>query len=85
MRVIEFFTAENKEHWLEELKKCDWDAGQYLHHLLKGNELKKMVGETALVPMLVDEERLLYTGQRRGSCKQSTGIVYQKAWKRGFS
>lgn len=59
MRVIEFFTAENKEHWLEELKKCDWDAGQHLHHLLKGNELKKMVGETALVPMLVDEERLV--------------------------
>ena len=59
MRVIEFFTAENKEHWLKELKKCDWDAGQYLHHLLKGNELKKMVGEAAPVPMLVDEERLV--------------------------
>lgn len=59
MRVIEYFTTENKEHWLEELEKCDWGAGQYLHHLLKVNELKKTVGETALVPMLVEGEKLV--------------------------
>ena len=68
MRVIEFFTAENKEHWLEELKKCDWDAGQYLHHLLKGNELKKMVGETALVPMWEPANA------------QISGAVKKRAW-----
>lgn len=59
MRVIEFFTAENKEHWLREIKKSDWGAGQYLYQLLSENSLKQKVGETALVLMLVDEDRLV--------------------------
>lgn len=28
MKIIEYFTSENKEHWLDEMKKCDWGAGQ---------------------------------------------------------
>ena len=59
MRVIEYFTTENKEHWLNEMKKCDWGAGQYLYQLLSENKLKQMVGTTALVPMLVDGDRLI--------------------------
>ena len=59
MKVIEYFTTDNKEHWLNEMEKCDWGAGQYLHQLLSENSLKRMVGETALVPMLVDGEELI--------------------------
>ena len=59
MKVVEYFTAENKEHWLGEIGKCDWGAGQYLHQLLSKNSLKKMVGETALVPMLVEGDELI--------------------------
>lgn len=59
MKIIEYFTAENKEYWLNEIGKSDWGAGQYLYQLLRENSLKRMVGETALVPMLVDENRLI--------------------------
>lgn len=59
MRIIEYFTTENKEHWLNEIKKCDWGAGQYLYRLLCKNNLKKTVGETALVPMLVEGDELI--------------------------
>ena len=59
MKIIEYFTSENKKHWLDEMKKCDWGAGQYLHQLLSENSLKRMVGETALVPMLVDGDKLI--------------------------
>lgn len=41
MKIIEFFTTENKEHWLNEIKKCDWGAGQFLYRLLCDNNLKK--------------------------------------------
>ena len=34
MKVIEYFTTENKEHWLEEIKKSDWGAGQFLYQRL---------------------------------------------------
>ena len=59
MEIIEYFTTENKEHWLQEIKACDWGAGQYLHQLLRDHQLKDMVGETALVPMLVEGEKLV--------------------------
>ena len=59
MKIIEYFTTKNKEHWLKEIKKCDWEAGQYLHQLLSENSLKHKLSGTALVPMLVDEDRLV--------------------------
>ena len=59
MKIIEYFTTENKEPWLKEIKKCDWEAGQYLHQLLSENSLKQKLGGTALVLLLVDEDRLV--------------------------
>ena len=41
------------------MAKCDWGAGQYLQQLLREDKLKEMVGETALVPMLVEEDELI--------------------------
>ena len=59
MKIIEYFTTDRKEHWLSEIKKSDWGAGQFLYQLLSEGRLKQMVGETALVPMLVDGDRLI--------------------------
>ena len=56
MKVIEFFISENQAHWLEEIRKSDWGAGQFLYSLLRDGKLKDTVGQTALVPMLIDEE-----------------------------
>lgn len=58
MKVIEYFSADNKQHWLDEMRRSDWGGGQYLCALLEENKLKSLVGETALVPLLVDGERL---------------------------
>ena len=33
MKFIEYFSSENKEHWLAKIDSCDWDAGKYLAHL----------------------------------------------------
>lgn len=59
MKIIEYFTTDRKEHWLKEIEKSDWGAGQFLYQLLSEGRLKQMVGETALVPMLVDGDRLV--------------------------
>lgn len=42
MEIIEYFTTEDKEHWLDEIRKSDWGAGQYLYKLLSENSLKKI-------------------------------------------
>ena len=52
MRIIEYFTTENKEHWLNEIKKCDWGAGQFLYSLLSENNLKKTVGALFFVKII---------------------------------
>lgn len=59
MKIIEYFTAENQAHWLSEIKRSDWGAGQFLYELLRDGKLKETVGETALVPMLVSGDELI--------------------------
>ena len=58
-KILEYFTCENKEHWLREIQKSDWGAGQYLYSLLKENKLKVLVGATTLVLMLADGDKLV--------------------------
>ena len=82
MKIVEFFTSNNKEHWLSEIEKCDWGAGQYLHQLLKEKNLKNMVGEAAIVPMLVDGNMSIFLPGipvcMRNTAMNSTG------WIRGY-
>ena len=59
MEIIEYFSADNKEYWLSRLKECDWGAGHYLYELLKKQELKKLVGETTKLLMLVEGTNLV--------------------------
>ncbi len=59
MKIIEYFSTDNKEHWLLQLKECEWGAGKYLHQLLVEGRLKQLVGETSKVLMLVDGEKLV--------------------------
>lgn len=59
MKIIEYFSTDDKEHWLSQLKECEWGAGKYLHQLLVEERLKQLVGENCQVLMLVDGEKLV--------------------------
>ena len=59
MEIIEFFSTDNKEYWLSKMKECDWGAGQYLEKLLREEKLKQLVGESTMVLMLVDGDKLV--------------------------
>lgn len=59
MKIIEYFSTENKEFWLAKIKESDWGAGQFLYELLRDQKLKPFVGETTKVLMLVDGENLV--------------------------
>ncbi len=59
MKVIEYFSTENKAYWLSKIKESDWGAGRYLYELLKNHKLKQLVGENAKVLMLVDDTELV--------------------------
>lgn len=59
MRVIDYFNCDNPEHWLRQIGKSDWEAGQYLYKLLSENKLKSLVGESTKVLMLTNENELI--------------------------
>ncbi|MCR5273723.1 MAG: GNAT family N-acetyltransferase [Lachnospiraceae bacterium] len=59
MKVIEFFESENKAHWLDEIRKCDWRAGTFLHELLSSGTFFDAVGEGSKVFLLTDGDKLV--------------------------
>ncbi len=59
MEIKEFYSLEDKEYWLNQIKKSDWGAGQYLYDLISKNELKELCGETTKVFLLTDSRQLV--------------------------
>lgn len=59
MQVIEYYNCDRPEHWLSQIKKSDWVAGQFLYKLLSENKFKDTVGEKSKVFMLVNEDELI--------------------------
>lgn len=59
MQVIDYDSCDRQEYWLEQIKKSDWEAGQFLYELLSENKFKDTVGEKSKVLMLVDKDELI--------------------------
>ena len=59
MKVINYFESDKKEIWLEQLKNCEWGAGQFLYELLTQGSFFEATGEKSKVLMLVDGEELI--------------------------
>lgn len=59
MEMKEFYSIADKEYWLEEIKKSDWSAGQYLYELLCENRLKELCGESTKVLLLTEGQNLI--------------------------
>ncbi len=59
MQVIEYFKCDRPEHWLAQIGKSDWGAGQYLYELLSQKKFQDAVGENSKVLMLTNGEELI--------------------------
>jgi len=59
MEIKEFFSSDNKENWIVQMKNCDWGPGQWLGDLLKQGTFHSTVGNGAIVPMLTDGDKLV--------------------------
>ena len=53
------YASDNQEHWLNEIKRSDWNAGQFLYELLRDNRLKELCGESTKVLLLTDGDALV--------------------------
>lgn len=59
MEIIDYFASENQGYWLDEIKKSDWSAGQYLHQLLVQNRFHTLLGDRSRLLLLVEGNALL--------------------------
>ena len=59
MKIIDYYTTQNKEYWLEQIAKSDWGAGQYLVSLIKEEKLKELCGRSTQVLLLTEQDNLL--------------------------
>lgn len=59
LQIIEYFKSERKEHWLCQIGKSDWVAGQYLYQLLSENRLSDIAGKDPKVLLLVKGDELI--------------------------
>lgn len=59
MQVIDYDSCGQQAYWLEQIKKSDWGAGQFLYQLLSENRFKSAVGETSRVLLLVNGDELV--------------------------
>ena len=59
MEILEYFAQPDRDRWLEEIKKSDWDAGQLLYWLLRSGAFRPLCGKTARVYLLTGGGRLV--------------------------
>lgn len=59
MNIVEYFTSDEKDHWLHKIDESDWGAGKFLVHLLRNNELTKLCGNNTKVLLLTEEDELI--------------------------
>ena len=59
MKVISFYDSNRQEHWLEEIKRSDWGAGDFLQELLSEGKFFEAVGEGSRVLLLTDGDELI--------------------------
>lgn len=58
MKVIDFYAAPDREHWLSQLRLCDWSGGKWLCELIDKGWFFETVGSTSKLLLLTDGDKL---------------------------
>ena len=59
MDVISFYESDRQAHWLEEIKKSNWNAGAFLYELLSNGTFFDTVGNNSKLLLLIDGDELI--------------------------
>ena len=57
MNIIEFFSVENKQHWIDEIRKSDWRAAAFLAELINENKIDETLGADTKLYILADGDK----------------------------
>ena len=59
MEILEYFSCNNKEYWLNEIKKSDWRGGTILASFIEEEKFFKLRGEGGKILLLTDGNNLV--------------------------
>ena len=59
MKIIDFYSSPDREHWLSQLRLCDWGAGPFLCELIDGERFHAALGGTSKLLLLTEGEKLV--------------------------
>ena len=61
MTILEYSECNSiqKSHWLEQIKKADWRAAEYLANILENDEFYKIYGSSSKIFLLAENENLI--------------------------
>lgn len=59
MKIIEYFSQDQKQHWIEEIKKSDWGAAETLVKFLTENTFDEMLGDNGKLYLMTDNDSLV--------------------------
>ncbi len=59
MQIIDFYSSKDKEHWLSQLRQCDWRAGEYLCYLIDSGTFYDVLGKSSQLFLLCKGDKLL--------------------------
>ncbi len=60
MKIIEYFSSDNKEHWNEQIAISEWGAAKFLFKLLNDMpKFNKLLGSDGKLFLLVDGENIV--------------------------
>lgn len=91
MEIIDFYSNDRREYWLEEIGKSDWNGGKFLYSLIKNKELQNTLGEKTRVLLLTEGDELISfcTYAEKDDIQPTeltpwVGFVYTFPKRRGF-
>ena len=58
MTFFNFFDAENKQHWIEKIRECDWGSAKFLADILEQNKICEILGGGEVL-ILADGDKLV--------------------------
>lgn len=59
MEIFDYYACDNRDHWLSEIKKSDWEAWKFLYELLRDQKLKELCGDSTKVLLLIDNDKMI--------------------------
>ena len=59
MKILEYFEAQDPEHWLQEIKGCSWGAAKFLAKLLEEGRFHALLGSDGKLFLLTHGQALV--------------------------